>query len=146
MLYPKGRITDQSLNADSAVHLSEELKDASYSLPRAMCAAALINYALGFITTITLMSNLGDISAALNDRSGQPWVAVIYEITGSKAATIVLIVVMIIMYFFCAVNQVTTSSRQVFAFARDKVGTTNVLPRLILTPCRACHAPPSSLK
>ena len=47
-------------------------------------------------------------------------VAIIYRITGSKAATIVLVIVMIIMYFFCAVNQVTTSSRQVFAFARDK--------------------------
>jgi amino acid transporter len=47
-------------------------------------------------------------------------VAIIYRITGSRAATIVLLIAMIIMYFFCAVNQVTTSSRQVFAFARDK--------------------------
>lgn len=62
-----------------------------------MCAAAIINYTLGFITTVTLMSNLGDIRAALNHRSGQPWVAVIYEITQNKAATIVLIIVMIIM-------------------------------------------------
>lgn len=62
-----------------------------------MIFAALINYALGFITTVTLMSNLGDLQAALNDRSKQPYVAVIYEITGSKAATIVLVGVMIIM-------------------------------------------------
>lgn len=126
------------LNPDSAVHLSEELKDASYSLPRAMITAALINYILGFVTTVTLMCNLGDISTALKDPSGQPYVAVIYEVTGSKAATIVLVIIMIIMvsciperpfrvyrltgqYFFCGVNQVTTSSRQIFAFARDKV-------------------------
>jgi amino acid transporter len=42
------------------------------------------------------------------------------NITGSKPAVIVLIIVMIVLYFFCAVNQVTTSSRQVYAFARDK--------------------------
>lgn len=66
------------------------------------------------------MFNLGDINADLMDPSEQPWVAIILRITGSKAATIVLLIVMIIMYFFCAVNQVTTSSRQVFAFARDK--------------------------
>ena len=66
------------------------------------------------------MFNLGNINKDLSDPSFQPWVAIILRITGSKAATIVLLIVMIIMYFFCAVNQVTTSSRQVFAFARDK--------------------------
>jgi choline transport protein len=70
--------------------------------------------------TISIMFALGDISADLSHPSGQPWVAVILRITGSRAATIIFILIMIFMYFFCAVNQVTTSSRQVFAFARDK--------------------------
>ena len=35
--------TTTYLGADSAVHLAEELKDASYILPRAMFAAAIIN-------------------------------------------------------------------------------------------------------
>lgn len=62
-----------------------------------MLTSALINYTLGFVTTVTLMSNLGDIKAALNDPSRQPYVAVIYELTKSKGATIVLVVIMIIM-------------------------------------------------
>jgi choline transport protein len=70
--------------------------------------------------TITFMFALGDISADLSHPSGQPWVAVILRITGSRGATIVFILIMMFMYFFCAVNQVTTSSRQIFAFARDK--------------------------
>lgn len=118
--------TTTYLGADSAVHLSEELKDASHVLPRAMFSAAIINYVLGFVTTISFMFSLGNIDDDLASRTGQPWVAVIQRITGSKAATIVLIVVMIIMvssstslpwqlsviysdlekYFFCAVNQV----------------------------------------
>lgn len=85
------------LGGDSAVHLSEELKDASYILPRAMATAAVINYVLGFITTVTLMFNLGNVNADLLDPSAQPWVAIILRITGSKAATIVLLIVMIIM-------------------------------------------------
>lgn len=79
----------------------------------------------------------------LASSTGQPWVAVVLRITGSRAAAIVLVIVMILMvsalsfgpaalvcitmltlrlkrYFFCAVNQVATSSRQVFAFAGDK--------------------------
>ena len=70
--------------------------------------------------TVTFMFALGNIEEDLGDASGQPWVAVILRITGSRAATIVLILIMMFMYFFCAVNQVTCSSRQVFAFARDK--------------------------
>lgn len=52
---------------------------------------------LGFVMTITFMFNVGDIDADLSDATQQPWVAVIYRITGSKAATIILLVVMIIM-------------------------------------------------
>lgn len=132
------------LGGDSAVHLSEELSDASHVLPRAMVCAATVNYITGFAMTVTLMSNLGDLDADLMSRTGQPWVAVIRSVTGSRVATIVLLIVMIFMvcrdqiqawheedarliqwqYFFCAVNQVTTSARQIFAFARDR-GETN---------------------
>jgi len=38
------------IGADSSVHLSEELKNASWILPRSMIATALMNYILGFIT------------------------------------------------------------------------------------------------
>lgn len=115
--------------------LAEELKDASHVLPRAMASTAIVNYITGFVATITLMSNLGDVEKLLADPSGQAWVVVIYRATGSKAATLVLIAVLIalvgvlywhichkievadlgVQYFFCAVNQVTCSSRQVFA-------------------------------
>lgn len=112
--------TTTYLGADSAVHLAEELKDASYILPRAIFTASCINYCLGLITIITFMFNIGDLSDLDALGTGQPWAEMIYKITGSRAATIVLVLVMMLMYFFCAVNQVTTSSRQVWSFARDK--------------------------
>ena len=62
-----------------------------------MCSAALVNYLLGFLMTITFMFNLGSISDDLADPTYQPWVAVIFRITKSRAATIVLLVLMIIM-------------------------------------------------
>lgn len=48
--------------------------------------------------TISLMFNLTtDAGTLIADPTGQPWVAVIYAVTGSQAATIVLVIVMIIL-------------------------------------------------
>jgi amino acid transporter len=89
--------TTTYLGADSAVHLAEELKDASYILPRAIFTASVINYCLGLITIITFMFAINDVEALLDSPTGQPWAQLIWNITGSKAATIVLILVMMVM-------------------------------------------------
>lgn len=107
------------IGSDSSCHLSEELKDAAWILPRAMVATAVCNYIMGFVMTITLMFTIGDVSVALASPTGQPYVAVLLTATNSLGATVTLTVVVAILMVFCAVNQVTTSSRQLFAFARD---------------------------
>ncbi|KAK3636192.1 hypothetical protein LTR56_014355 [Elasticomyces elasticus] len=103
------------IGGDSAVHLAEELQDASYVLPRAMVTGCAINYILGLAGLVSFLFNLGAIDDALYIYGGQPWVAVVYRNTGSKAATIVMILVIAV-----CMNCVMTSSRQLWAFARDK--------------------------
>jgi len=44
------------IGADAAVHLAEELKDASYILPQAMVSSALMNYATAFIMIVSFVS------------------------------------------------------------------------------------------
>ncbi|KAK3624958.1 hypothetical protein LTR56_020689 [Elasticomyces elasticus] len=44
------------IGADEAVHLAEELKDASYILPRAMVSSALMNYATALTMIISFVS------------------------------------------------------------------------------------------
>jgi choline transport protein len=108
------------IGSDSAVHLSEELKEASKVLPRAMICTALINYTFGWIMTITFMMTIGpDIDAVLGTALGQPYLQIVLNATENVAATTILGLIVCIMLFFCSVNQVTTSSRQLFAFARD---------------------------
>jgi choline transport protein len=107
------------IGADSSCHLSEELRDAAWVLPRAMVATALVNYTMGFVMTVTLMFMLGDLQAALQSPTGQPYVEVLQNATQSQAGTIVLTLIVAIMMVFCGINQVTTTSRQLFAFARD---------------------------
>jgi choline transport protein len=86
-----------------------------------MVATALVNYALGFIMTITIMSALGsDISILITTPFGQPWIQVLYNATGSIAETSIMTAMLCLLLLFCSVNTMTTSSRQLFAFARDR--------------------------
>jgi choline transport protein len=41
------------LGSDSAAHLAEELKEASWVLPRSMIATAAVNYSLTFLMTVS---------------------------------------------------------------------------------------------
>ena len=125
------------IGADSSIHLAEELKNASRILPLSMIVTAVMNYALGFITIsmtvqldfrdsrftdfyiVTLVFCLGNLDNAINTPTGQPYVEVLLNATQSRGATITLVTVMFILLISCAVNTVTTSSRQLWSFARD---------------------------
>ena len=49
------------IGADAAVHMSEEIKDASIVLPKAIMWAGIVNGTLGFIMMITFCFLVGDI-------------------------------------------------------------------------------------
>ena len=60
------------------------------------------------------MFSLGDIDAALESPTGQPYIAVILNATNSLAAAKVLTVVILILVVSCSINGVTTTSRQLW--------------------------------
>lgn len=53
------------LGADASVHMSEELKDAAYTLPRSMMWATTINGAMGWMTAITVAYCVGDLEKGM---------------------------------------------------------------------------------
>jgi amino acid transporter len=107
------------IGSDSSCHLSEELRDAAYVLPRSMVATAVVNYILGFVMMVTVMSVLGDVDSVLATSTGQPWIQVVFNATESRVGTSVMTALLAVLLLFCSINQITTSSRQLFAFARD---------------------------
>ncbi|CAO2653632.1 Nn.00g030430.m01.CDS01 [Neocucurbitaria sp. VM-36] len=107
------------LGSDAATHMSEELRDASHTLPRAMMWTAIVNSSLGFVMLITFCFCLGDVESVLMTATGQPHIQVIYNATQSKSGATALACITVIMAIFGCVNNVATCSRQLFAFARD---------------------------
>ncbi|KAK3053570.1 hypothetical protein LTR09_005314 [Extremus antarcticus] len=100
--------------------MSEELQDAAYTLPRILTAATAINGGLMFIMCITFCYTLGDGSILTEDTTGYSLISLFYQATGSFAATNAMTSIVIILSFFTCITIMAGSSRQLFAFARDR--------------------------
>ncbi|KAK7957323.1 uncharacterized protein PG986_006545 [Apiospora aurea] len=116
------------LGADAAVHMSEELQDASRSLPRSMIATTLLNGTLGWVMLITYCSTLGNLADILDSATGIPFIAMFYNTTGTHGGATAMSVLIIFMTVAGLLTQGATASRQLWAFSRDK----DVYPRLNL--------------
>jgi choline transport protein len=62
--------TTAFLGADAAVHMAEELKNASKALPKAMVWTSIVNGAMGFVMLITFCYTLGDLESVLASPTG----------------------------------------------------------------------------
>jgi len=108
------------LGADSAVHMSEEIKDASLTLPRAIMWAAGVNGSLGFVMIITFSFTLGSVLDILETPTGYPFIQVFYNVTQSFAGASVMTAILIVNITSACISTVATASRQTWSFARDK--------------------------
>jgi choline transport protein len=106
--------------ADSATHISEELRNASKTLPRAIVATVCLNGAMGFVMIITYCMVLGDIDSVLATQTAQPFIQVLFNATQSHVGTSIMTTIMIMIVICGVLNNIAVSSRQLWAFARDK--------------------------
>ncbi|RMZ86388.1 hypothetical protein DV736_g6386, partial [Chaetothyriales sp. CBS 134916] len=105
---------------DCSVHMSEEIQDASTTLPKAILGSILVNGTLSFIMGITLIFTLGDINSLLNSVTRQPFIQQFYNATHSYGATNTMVAIVVILMSASCISEVATSSRQIWAFARDR--------------------------
>ncbi|GAB7351785.1 hypothetical protein MBLNU459_g2359t1 [Dothideomycetes sp. NU459] len=105
---------------DCSVHMSEEIEDASLTLPKAMMWSVATNATLAFLMAVTLIFTLGDIDNILASPTRQPFIQVFYNATGSYGGTNTMCAIIVIMLWSCCISEVATASRQVWAFARDE--------------------------
>lgn len=108
------------LGSDAAAHMSEELKDAGRTLPRAMLTTLATNGLLGFAMLITLVYTVGDVESVVSTPTGYPFIQVFANGTGSIGGATGMTAVLIILSLFGALTNVASASRQLFAFARDQ--------------------------
>jgi choline transport protein len=98
--------------------MSEEIKDAGKTVPRAMIGAYLMNGSLGIVFLISYMFMITDVEAALNDPSGYAHIWVFAQ-SVSKGGVVALNAIPIVLIFAGTLTYNLSTSRQTWAFARD---------------------------
>lgn len=103
--------------SDSACHISEEVEDASWTVPRVMWWSFVLNVLMGIVVLITMLFCIGTLDDALN--AEVPYLQLFVN-TGSNAVAFVLTILLLILVFSGNITALATTSREVFAFSRDR--------------------------
>ena len=80
----------------------------------------VISMLSGIIMVLTFCFSVGDIESALSSPTGQPYIQVLFNASGSHVGTTILTVAIATNTLCNTVNNVAAASRQLYAFARDQ--------------------------
>jgi amino acid transporter len=103
---------------DASAHMSEETRSASRATAWGMVMAVVVSVVFGFILLVAMTFAVPDVQGTLNAGSN----AVIYIWTtslGDRWAEYLLLI-SAVAQFFCGTASVTSASRMLFAFSRDR--------------------------
>ena len=99
--------------------MAEETKNASAVVPRTMLYSYLINGVLNFIMLVTYCFSYPNLETVSAEPSGFQFMQAFALATGSNQGGAALTAVLIVLNAFAVFNFTASSSRQIFAFARD---------------------------
>lgn len=112
------------VGGDCAVHMSEEIREASRVVPRAIMFSTIINGTLGFGMLVALLFSLGSASLVpsviLGTELGFPFIQVLLDATRNIAGTAVMSSIVLIMGISSTVGLLASASRLLWAFSRDR--------------------------
>ncbi|KAI1657192.1 putative GABA permease [Daldinia decipiens] len=110
------------IGADSAVHMAEEIKNASTVVPHAILITIVLNGVLGFAMLLAYLFCLGDLDAVLESQNtlGYPFLFVFQTGTQSIPGAVVMGLVVVALGICSTVGVLASSSRMLWSFSRDR--------------------------
>src|SRR6201991_2558814 len=103
---------------DASAHMSEETRQASRSPAVGMVMSVVAAVVFGFILLVAVTFAVPDVQGTL-DAAGNAVVYIWTESLGSAWAEFLLLIA-VVGQFFCGTASVTSASRMMFAFSRDR--------------------------
>ena len=99
--------------------MAEEVKNAGINVPRAMVWSYFGNGIIALVFLITYLFSIPSVDDALDDASGFPFIYVFSNAVNTAGVNALTILVLVLV-IFSNVDFNASTSRQTFAFARDK--------------------------
>lgn len=103
---------------DASAHMTEETRGAALSAPRGIVRSIAYSGVGGFFLMLALIWSTQDYSAEVASATGFASAQIVLDAVGGAAAEALLLVV-IGALLFCGLANMTSNSRQIFAFSRD---------------------------
>ncbi|KAI5858219.1 amino acid transporter [Durotheca rogersii] len=105
---------------DAALHMAEEMPTPAIDAPRAILYTVMVGGVTGTAFILVILFCITDPETVLNSPANMPIAELILQATGSRAAATVLSLMMAVCFINGTNGSVTSSSRLLFAMARDK--------------------------
>ncbi|KAI0012579.1 amino acid transporter [Xylariaceae sp. FL0662B] len=105
---------------DAALHMTEEMPRPAVDAPRAIVYAVVVGGVTGFAFILVILFCITDPAAVLDSATNMPIAELILQGTGSRAAATILTLMLAVCFINGTNGCVTSSSRLLFAMARDK--------------------------
>jgi len=123
---------------DASAHTIEETKNARVSAPWGIYLSVAISGIVGYLMLAFVTLAIKDLNATA--AAANPFIYIFEQALGSTFGRVILWIVTLAMWF-CGLSCVTSTSRMIFAFARDHglplSGTWNQVSRQYRTPAAA---------
>ncbi|KAL7792845.1 amino acid/polyamine transporter I [Trichoderma afarasin] len=103
---------------DAVAHMIEEIPNAALEGPKIMVICVGIGTFTGAIFLIVLLFVAGNIDEVISSAAG-PLLQILIHATSNTAGAICLLMLPLVCLIFATFSVMTTSSRMIFAFARD---------------------------
>jgi amino acid transporter len=103
---------------DASAHMSEETRQASRSAAIGMVTSVVASVFFGFILLVAVTFAVPDVQGTLD--AGANAVVYIWTISMGNTWAEFLLLIAVVAQFFCGTASVTSASRMMFAFSRDR--------------------------
>jgi amino acid transporter len=116
---------------DASAHMSEETRQASRASALGMVMSVVVSVVFGFILLVAVTFAVPDVQGTL-DAAGNAVVYIWTESLGETWAEFLLFIA-VVAQLFCGTASVTSASRMMFAFSRDRAVPFSTLWRKVAT-------------
>jgi len=103
---------------DASANTAEETVNARRAVPRAMIHAVVWSVLFGFVMAISFVMAVPNVAAAAKD-GAESWFNLFNQLPMPLILRQILVISLILVNYLCANAAVTSTSRMVYAFARD---------------------------